>query len=46
MKKRILCFLVLFLLLWVGSACAENAAAFTSLDDLKGKRIAVQTGTT
>ena len=45
MKKRILCFLVLFLLLWAEAACAENASV-SVLDALNGKRIGVATGTT
>ena len=46
MTKRILCFLLLSLLLCAGAACAEGASAtISSLGDLNGKRIGVQTGT-
>jgi len=47
LKKRMLSLILLCVLLWAGAACAEDdAAAITSLEDLKGKRIGVQTGTT
>ena len=45
MKKRILCFLVLILLLWTGAACAESGAMITSREDLNGKRMGIVTGT-
>ncbi|MBR4539357.1 MAG: transporter substrate-binding domain-containing protein [Clostridia bacterium] len=46
MKKRILCFLLLFLLLWLGSACAESAGGWiASREDLNGKRMGIVTGT-
>ena len=45
-KKRILCFLALILLLWAGSACAESAGGWiTSREDLNGKRMGIVTGT-
>ena len=46
MKKRVLCFLLLFLLLWVGSACAESVGGWIeSREDLNGKRMGIVTGT-
>ena len=46
MKNRILCFLVLILLLWMGSACAESAGGWiASREDLNGKRMGIVTGT-
>ncbi|MBR3742754.1 MAG: transporter substrate-binding domain-containing protein [Clostridia bacterium] len=46
MKKRVLCFQLLILLLWVGSACAESAGGWiTSREDLNGKRMGIVTGT-
>ena len=46
MKNRILCFLVLILLLWAGSACAESAGGWiASREDLNGKRMGIVTGT-
>ena len=45
-KNRILCFLVLILLLWVGSACAESAGGWIiRREDLNGKRMGIVTGT-
>lgn len=45
-KNRILCFLVLILLLWVGAACAESAGGWiVRREDLNGKRMGIVTGT-
>ncbi len=46
MKKRLMCFLLLLMLLWAGLACAESASGgIGNREDLKGRRIGVQTGT-